>query len=131
MVLGVASPLLVERWNGIPYHRLHDRLSDVLHFVRSALDGGRVPNEFKTFTSTGFALPGAVESPMLLVAACGERALELAATEADGVVLNWITPDDLDRIAPLRWTKSSCGATAGRATSGSRRSNARPGPARS
>lgn len=102
VVLGVASPLLVERWNGIPYRRLHERLRDSLRFIRSALDGGRVEGDFATFTSDGFALPSAPDSPaQLLIAACGPKALALAANEADGVVLNWVVADDLERIDPL------------------------------
>ncbi len=102
IVLGVASPLLVERWNGIAYRRLADRLADVLRFVRLSLDGRRVAGEFATITSSGFALPAPPElPPKLLVAACGPRALALAATEADGVVLNWVGPGDLDHIKPL------------------------------
>jgi probable F420-dependent oxidoreductase len=102
VVLGVASPLLVERWNGIPYRRAFDRLRDVLRFMRAALTGQRVTGEFTTIASDGFALPSPPDPPPpLLVAACGPRALELAAREADGVVLNWLAPDDVERIAPL------------------------------
>ena len=102
VVLGVASPLLVERWNGIPYRRLNDRLRDVLRFLRAALGGGRIREEFATFSSDGFALPSPPSPPpALLVAACGPRALDLAAREADGVVLNWLSPDDLPAVHPL------------------------------
>jgi probable F420-dependent oxidoreductase len=102
VVLGVASPLLVQRWNGIPYERAFARLRDVLRFVRAALEGGRVAGPFATFVTDGFALPSPPpEPPALLVAACGPRALQLAAAEADGVVLNWATPDDVERIDPL------------------------------
>jgi probable F420-dependent oxidoreductase len=102
IVLGVASPLLVQRWNGIAYHRLADRLADTLRFLRAALAGDRVGGEFETFDSSGFALPAPPEHPPgLLIAACGPRALELAATEADGVVLNWMSADDIDRVEPL------------------------------
>ena len=102
VVLGVASPLLVERWAGIPYRDLYRRLRDVLRFLRAALAGERVVDDFETFTSEGFALPAPPpEVPSLLIAACGPRALDLAANEADGVVLNWVTPDDLDRVDPL------------------------------
>jgi probable F420-dependent oxidoreductase len=102
VVLGVASPLLVERWNGIPYRGTHDRLRDVLRFLRAALTGDRVSEEFTTINSDGFALASPPTTPpKLLVAACGPRALELAAREADGVVLNWLNVDDLDAVEPL------------------------------
>jgi probable F420-dependent oxidoreductase len=102
IVLGVGSPMFVERWNGIPYHRLHSRLSDVLRFLRIALAGDRVREHFRTFDSDGFALASPPDPPpYLLIAAGGPRALDLAATEADGVVLNWITPSDVELIRPL------------------------------
>jgi probable F420-dependent oxidoreductase len=102
IVLGVGSPLFVERWNGIPYRHLHDRLADTLRFLRIALAGGRVRGDFTTIQSDGFALASRPDPPPgLLIAAGGPRALQLAAQEADGVVLNWITPGDLDRIGPL------------------------------
>ena len=102
IALGVGSPLFVERWDGIPYHQLYDRLSDVLRFLRVALAGGRVREQFETFQSDGFALGTRPDDPpLLLVAACGPRALALAAREADGVVLNWVTPGDIEHIEPL------------------------------
>jgi probable F420-dependent oxidoreductase len=103
IVLGVASPLLVERWNGIPYARPAARLTDVLRFLRAVLSGERVEDTFETFSTNGFRLPAPLPEapPRLLVAACGPRALRLAADQADGVVLNWLTADDLDRVEPL------------------------------
>jgi probable F420-dependent oxidoreductase len=102
LVLGVGSPLFVERWNGIPFDRTFTRLRDTLRFLRQSFTGERVRGPFASIVSSGFALedrPGS--PPELLVAATGPRALELAANEADGVALNWILPSDLDRIEPL------------------------------
>jgi alkanesulfonate monooxygenase SsuD/methylene tetrahydromethanopterin reductase-like flavin-dependent oxidoreductase (luciferase family) len=102
LVLGVGSPLFVERWNGIPYRRLHARLRDTLRFLRTALAGARVRGEFDTIVSDGFGLASRGDPPPeLLVAASGTRALELAVREADGVALNWVTPGDLEHIEPL------------------------------
>jgi probable F420-dependent oxidoreductase len=102
IALGVGSPLFVDAWNGIPYRQLHARLRDTFHFLRAALAGERVRESFETFRSDGFALAVAPDPPpSLLIAATGPRALELAAKEADGVVLNWIRPDDLERVEPL------------------------------
>jgi len=102
IVLGVGSPMFVERWNGIPYRDVHSRLSDTLRFLRITLAGGRIRAEFPTIHSDGFALASHPDPPpSLLIAASGLRALKLGATEADGVVLNWITAGDLERIGPL------------------------------
>jgi probable F420-dependent oxidoreductase len=102
LVLGVGSPLFVERWNGIPFDRTFTQLRDTLRFLREAFTGERVRGPFDSIVSDGFSLEDRPSSPPeLLVAATGTRALELAATEADGVALNWILPGDLDRIDPL------------------------------
>jgi probable F420-dependent oxidoreductase len=102
LVLGVGSPLFVERWNGIPFDRTFTRLRDTLRFLRQAFTGERVRGPFDSIVSDGFALEDRPSAPPeLLVAATGSRALELAATDADGVALNWILPSDLDRIDPL------------------------------
>jgi len=102
IVLGVGSPLFVERWNGIPYRSVHERLRDTLRFLRLALADGRVDEQFPTIPGAGFVIGSRPDPPPpILLAACGPRALELAAHEADGVVLNWITPGDLERVSPL------------------------------
>jgi probable F420-dependent oxidoreductase len=102
VVLGAASPLLVERWNGIPYDRPGARLRDCLRFVRLALAGRPVKGAFDTFAADGFSLVEAPATPpTLLVAASGPRSLALAAAEADGVVLNWMAAADLGRLEVL------------------------------
>jgi probable F420-dependent oxidoreductase len=102
VALGVGSPMFVEQWNGIPYRGLHARLRDTLRFVRAALAGERVEGPFESFETHGFALGTSPDPPpALLVAATGPRALRLAVEEADGVVLNWITPDDVARTGIL------------------------------
>ena len=102
LVLGVGSPLFVERWNGIPFERTFTRLRDTLRFLRQAFTGERVRGPFDSIVSGGFSLEDRpLSPPELLVAATGPRALELAVAEADGVALNWILPSDLDRIEPL------------------------------
>jgi probable F420-dependent oxidoreductase len=108
IVLGVGSPLFVEHWNGISYQRKHARLRDTLHFLRIALSGQRVRNRFPTITGQGFVLASPPQTPPALhVAASGPRALALGAHEADGVVLNWVTAEDLDRVQPLPTTTSA------------------------
>jgi probable F420-dependent oxidoreductase len=102
VVLGVGSPLFVESWNGIPYRRLHARLKDVLRFLKLALAGETVCGRFETIETSDFALGSRPElPPALLLAATGPRAVALAAREADGVLLSWISPEDLGRIEEL------------------------------
>jgi len=102
VILGASSPLLVERWNGIPFARPVARVRDVLMFLRRALSGERVTGDFDTFTSSGFRLqqPPATP-PALLVAASSPRMTRLAALEADGVVVNWVSAADIECIHEL------------------------------
>jgi probable F420-dependent oxidoreductase len=101
-VLGASSPLLVERWNGIQYQHPYARVRDYLTFLRAAFTGGRVAGDFSTFTSSGFRLddPPTIP-PSVLVAAASPRMIGLASDDADGVVLNWVAPHDLDRLSSL------------------------------
>ena len=55
VVLGVGSPLFVERFNGIPFDRTFARLRGTLRFLREALTGERVRGPFATIVSEGFA----------------------------------------------------------------------------
>lgn len=106
-VLGASSPLLVERWNGIPYERPYARVRDYLRFLKDVLAGERISREFSTFRSRGFSLsdPPAVV-PDVLVAAAMPRSIALGSEEADGVVLNWVAPHDLDRLQTLTGDRS-------------------------
>ena len=102
IVLGVGSPLFVERWNGIAFRRLLPRLRDTLRFLRLALSGERVRERFETIDTDGFRLAARPDPPPELhLAASGPRSLALAAAEADGVALNWITPGDVAHTTPL------------------------------
>jgi probable F420-dependent oxidoreductase len=102
IVLGASSPLLVQRWNGIPYERPFARVRDYLEFLRAALNGERVDREFATFRCGGFSLADPPASPPeIFVAAAMARSLRLASRKADGVVLNWLAPEDVDRLDGL------------------------------
>jgi len=94
--IGSSSMPMVRDWNGLEFDRRLARAQDVLTFLRQALAGEKVEGPFSTFEAQGFRLaePPA-QVPKLLLAALGSRMLELACKEADGVVLNWVAPDDV------------------------------------
>jgi len=98
--IGASSPAIVGRWNCIPFEAPYQRTRDVLRFLRRALAGEKVTERYETFTVDGFRLGVSTEPPPVLVAALRPRMLELAGTEGDGVILNWLSAGDVARVAP-------------------------------
>jgi probable F420-dependent oxidoreductase len=97
--LGASSPVLVEEWNAQPYRNPFARTRDMLRFLRAALRGERVDEQFETFAVRRFRLerPPTVPPPLLL-AALRPRMLRLAGAEADGAILNWLAATDVPTV---------------------------------
>jgi len=100
--LGASSDVIVRRWNGVPFDKPYSRTRDALRFLRAALAGERVTQQYETFSVSGFRLGLVPDTPpKIMVAALRERMLRLAAREADGVILNWLSPQDVRRVAAI------------------------------
>lgn len=100
--VGTSSDVIVERWNGIPFEQPFQRTRDVVRFLRQALGGEKVTEEFDTFSVRGFKLGVVPEQPVpVLVAALREGMLRLAGREGDGAVINWLSADDVATVAPV------------------------------
>jgi probable F420-dependent oxidoreductase len=96
MGLGASSQPVVERWNGIAYEKPYQRTRDVLRFLKRALDGEKIDEEFETFTIRGFKLSRPViERPDILLGALRPGMLQLAGRDADGAILNWLAASDV------------------------------------
>lgn len=99
--LGTSSDVIVSNWNSIPFSRPYQRMLDTVRFLRRAFAGEKINEEFPTFTVRGFQLGVTPPAPpKIMVAALRPRMLELAGREADGVILNWLSPDDCDTVVP-------------------------------
>ncbi len=100
MGIGTSSDVIVERWNGIPFVEPYKRARDTVRFLRQALSGEKVDSAFDTFTVKGFRLsrPPAVVPP-ILVAALRPGMLRLAGREGDGAIINWLSADDVPKVA--------------------------------
>ncbi|GGU96842.1 LLM class F420-dependent oxidoreductase [Actinomadura cremea] len=99
MGIGTSSDTIVERWNGIPFDEPYKRVRDTVRFLRKALAGEKVKEEYDTFTVKGFKLENAPATPPpIVLAALRPGMLRLAAREADGAITNWLAPKDVRTV---------------------------------
>ena len=93
--------MIVERWNGLAFEKPYQRVRDTIRFLRAALSGEKVTEEYETFAVKGFRLGITVpEQPPILVAALREGMLKLAGREGDGAIINWLSADDVKTVVP-------------------------------
>jgi probable F420-dependent oxidoreductase len=94
--IGASSPVVVGDWNAVEFTEPFKRSRDVLRFLRAALAGEVVDGDFETFAVRRFRLerPPATP-PRVLLAALRPGMLRLAADQADGVILNWLSAGDV------------------------------------
>jgi probable F420-dependent oxidoreductase len=98
--IGSSSNVIVERWNGLPFEEPFRKVRDVVRFLKDALTGEKVAKAYDTFHVQGFRLGVRPEVvPPILVAALREGMLRLAGREADGAIINWLSPHDVARVA--------------------------------
>jgi probable F420-dependent oxidoreductase len=99
MGIGTSSQVAVEQWNGIPFEKPFQRSRDMLRFLRAALAGERITQEYETFSVRGFRLdPAPAVPPALALAALRPGMIKLAARESDAVITNWLSPEDVRQV---------------------------------
>jgi probable F420-dependent oxidoreductase len=99
--IGSSSNVIVERWNAMTFEKPYQRVRDTIRFLRAALTGEKVTEEYETFAVNGFRLGIPVpEQPPILVAALRQGMLRLAGREGDGAIVNWLSADDVKTVAP-------------------------------
>ena len=100
--IGSSSNVIVERWNGVPFEQPYKKVRDIVRFLNDALAGEKVTKAYDTFEISGFRLGVRPEQkPQILVAALREGMLRLAGREADGAIINWLSPGDVSRVVPV------------------------------
>lgn len=98
--VGSSSNVIVEKWNGVPFTEPYQRVRDVVRFLRDSLGGEKVSKSYDSFTVEGFRLGVKLEQqPPILVAGLRAGMLRLAGREADGAIINWLSPDDVPQVA--------------------------------
>src|SRR5258706_948161 len=102
--IGAGSQPIVESWNGGTFSRPATRVRETAQFLRSALAGERVVFKGETFSVDGFRLTKVPKEPVPIhIAALREGMLKVAGEVGDGVILNWLSPDDVPRsVAVVR-----------------------------
>ena len=99
--IGCSSPTIVENWNAVPFEKPYQRVRDTIRFLRSALAGEKVTEDYDTFSVKGFRLGLRIdEMPPILVAALRPGMLRLAGREGDGAIINWLSADDVRKVVP-------------------------------
>ncbi len=100
--IGSSSNVIVEHWNGIPFEKPYARVRDTARFLRRALTGEKISEDYETFSVKGFRLGVTVDpQPRILIAALRQGMLRLAGREGDGAILNWLSADDVKTVAPI------------------------------
>ncbi|MCB0994851.1 MAG: LLM class F420-dependent oxidoreductase [Acidimicrobiales bacterium] len=100
--IGSSSDVIVERWNGVPFTEPYRRVRDTVRFLRVALTGEKVTEDYGTFAVDGFRLGLVPEQPpRILVAALREGMLRLAGREGDGAIVNWLSAEDVRTVAGI------------------------------
>jgi 5,10-methylenetetrahydromethanopterin reductase len=88
------------------------RMEAYIQAVRAALAGGAVPSSDRFgWDRFRLSLPASQPPPPVWLGALGDRMLALAGQEADGVLLNWCTPE---RVARARQVIDRAASQAGR-----------------
>jgi probable F420-dependent oxidoreductase len=99
--LGTSSNVIVEKWNAIPFEEPYKHVRDTVRFLRMALAGEKVTETFETFAVDGFRAGLVPPEPVpIVVAALRSGMLRLAGRDADGAIINWLSPDDVKTVAP-------------------------------
>ena len=102
--IGAGSPI-VSSFHGEVFERPLGRVAETLAAVKAALAGERLAER------GGFKLRGVQPRPVrVFLSAMNERMLELAAREADGVVIHFVGPEQMADLAPrLRQARRAAG----------------------
>lgn len=93
--LGVSSSIIVGQWHGLPFKKPLQQLREAVQIIRTVMAGERVNFEGECYRLKGFRMtttPPPAPARIYL-GALGPRMLELAGEIADGVLLNWLSPE--------------------------------------
>jgi probable F420-dependent oxidoreductase len=100
--VGTSSPAIVENWNGVPLEQPVARMRQTLTFLKQAFGGEKMATTVGPYNIQGFRLARLPSAPpRIYVAALRAKMLRLGAAHADGVITNYISPDDARKISAV------------------------------
>ena len=100
--IGTSSPAIVENWNGVPLERPLKRMRETISFLRQAFAGEKIAASIGPYNIRGFRLARVPASPPpIYVGALREKMIRLGAAEGDGVITNYISPEDARKVAAV------------------------------
>lgn len=101
--IGTSSNIIVENWNDTAFEKPYQRTRDMVRFLKAALRGDKVDADFETLRVKGFRLGRPIPAdlvPPILIAGLRPGMLRLAGREGDGAIINWLSADDVAKVAP-------------------------------
>jgi len=100
--IGTSSPAIVEVWNGVKLEKPLTRMRQTVGFLRQALTGEKTAMTVGPYDVKSFRLGRAPTQPVpIFVAALREKMLEVGGGLADGVITNYIAPEDATKVAAV------------------------------
>jgi probable F420-dependent oxidoreductase len=100
--VGAGSQPIVEAWNGGRFARPATRVREMVTVLRAILAGERVVFHGKTLNVDGFRLGRPPAAPVPIhVAALRPGMLRVAGEVGDGVILNWLSAEDVPRVVAV------------------------------
>ncbi|HEX4361595.1 MAG TPA: LLM class F420-dependent oxidoreductase [Pseudonocardia sp.] len=99
LALGASSPTIVTGWHDRSWGAPATRMREFVRALRPILAGQRADFDGTQVRAHGFRLRREVPDREITVAAFGPAMLRVAAEEADRVVLNLVTPEQVARVA--------------------------------
>ncbi len=100
--IGSGSQVIVESWNGGKFVKPATRVREMAQVLRAALAGERVVFKGETIAVDGFRLSRIPAEPVpIYIAALRPGMLRVAGEVGDGVILNWLSAEDVPRSVAL------------------------------
>lgn len=112
--LGTSHPEMVDKAMGVPFKKPLTRIDETLTVVRALLQGAAVDFEGQTLRLKGRLATRTPYPVPIYLGAVRPKMLHLAGEKAEGVYLNYLTPETMPAVlGPIREGLAAAGRPAG------------------